>query len=209
MTKVQFITGLHGNEYMPTLAIASLGTKQIIGNPKALAAGKRYIDADLNSVFGLNGEGYEHQRAKELLASIDKHISIIDFHTFSAESEPFVIFVDTNCLSLAKKTGIRKLVYMKKNFKNGRALINFIPGVSVEVGSHNSSLSFDRTIQVVKNVDMDIESDEEFEVYEVYDILTQPGEYKNFQKFDDDFFPVLSGPNPYDFYGLKARLIDL
>lgn len=67
MNKVQFVTALHGNEYMPTLAIASLGCKQIIGNPKALAAGKRFIDADLNGVFGLNGKGYEHRRSKELL----------------------------------------------------------------------------------------------------------------------------------------------
>ncbi|MCD8526635.1 succinylglutamate desuccinylase/aspartoacylase family protein [Candidatus Woesebacteria bacterium] len=204
---IQFVTALHGNEYMPTLAIASLGLPQTIGNPKALAVGKRFIDADLNGVFGTHGEGYEYTRASELLQSIETSTPVIDFHTFSAESDPFAIFVDAHQFELAKKTGIKKLIYMKNNFKKGRALINHVTGVSVEVGTHTSPQSFEVTQQIVKNVLNENSMNHDVEIFEVYDTITQPGDYVNFQEYNNEFYPVLAGPNPYNFYGLKARRI--
>ncbi len=207
--QLQFVTALHGNEYMPSLAISSMGLPQTIGNPKALSLGKRYIDADLNGVFGTLGDGYEYTRAKELLKSLDKSTPVIDFHTFSAESEPFAIFVDVDQLDLAKRTGIKKLIFMKKNFKNGKALINHVPGISVEVGTHQSPKSFETTQQVILNLTVENTNKHEVEIYEVFDTINEPGNYINFQEFNNDFYPVLSGPNPYDFYGLKARRIDM
>lgn len=209
MTNIQFLTALHGNEYMPTLALASLGVPQTIGNPRALAAGKRYIDADLNGVFGARGKGYEHQRARELLEILDAKIPVIDFHTFYAESDPFAIFVDPDMLPLAKQTGVKKLVHMKKNFKKGHALINHVPGVSVEVGTHTSPQSFEMALRVVDHVRSETEPREEFEIFEVYDLITEPGEYRNFEEYNGEFYPILAGKNPYDFYGLKARIVHL
>ncbi|PWU23016.1 hypothetical protein C5B42_04385 [Candidatus Cerribacteria bacterium 'Amazon FNV 2010 28 9'] len=209
MNTIQIVTALHGNEYMPTLAVASTGISQIVGNPRALAIGKRFVDADLNGVFGAKGKGYEYKRSEDLLKLLNQEAPVVDFHTFSAESDPFAIFVDKAMLPFAKKTGIKKLIFMKKNFKNGRALINHIPGVSVEVGTHTSKEAFDTTLNVLSNVLAEEVQEDNSEVYEVFDIITEPGKYENFSLYNNDFYPVLAGSNPYDFYGLKAKKIEL
>lgn len=207
MKQYQLVTALHGNEYMPTLAIADLGLPQIVGNPRALAEGKRCIDADLNGVFGLKGDGYEHARAKELLKLITTDTPVVDFHSFSPESEPFAIYVDEAMLPLAKKLGVKNIVYMKLNYKQGKALLHMRPGVSVEVGKYTAPESYRLTQQIVANLQADVVPKMRHKIYEVYDIITKPGEYQNFRRHKEGFYPVLAGQQSYDFYGLKARKI--
>lgn len=207
MKNIQFVTAVHGNEPIPTLALASMGEKQIIGNPRALARGVRFIEKDFNASFGTGGNTYEERRARELVKSSDINHDIIDFHTFSCESEPFALIVEMTQLKLAKTLGVKHIVYMKHNIKAGHSLINYFPGVSVEVGSHRDPSGFALTQKIVKNVKAG--SPFVVKIYEVYDRITERGEYRNFVE-KDGFIPVLYGERSYDnqgFYGLKAREI--
>lgn len=83
------ITAVHGNEYIPTLVLASMGVEQVVTNPVALAKGVRYTEKDLNASFGTGGKTYEEERARELMEQLDTRASVIDFHTFSCKSDPF------------------------------------------------------------------------------------------------------------------------
>lgn len=209
MKKIQFVTALHGNERLPVLALASIAQKQIIANTKALSKNVRFVEKDLNASFGTGGNTYEEKRAEELLTLIDKKRFVIDLHTFSGVGDPFVIIVDLKMLSFAKRLGFKHVVFMKHNIKGGHALINFRNGVSIEMGNHNDPKVFQRVIRLVNNLKEKRKAFKRPKIYEVFDKITKPGNYVNFQKYKNDFIPVLSGENAYDFYGLKARIINI
>ena len=205
MKNLYYITAMHGDECMPTLALAATNIPQLIANPKALSIGKRWVDADLNASFGLRAKTYESRRAREVLGQIPKKAIVVDFHTTDTANVPFAIIVDPAMLSLALKTGLRHIVYMKHNIKKGHALINHRNGVSVEAGKHKDAQSFDTTLAVVKNLQRG--KLRKAGLYEVYGKLTKPGKYTNFKLHKDGFYPVLAGESSYNFYGLKARKV--
>jgi hypothetical protein len=206
MKKITYTAGLHGNEYMPVLALSSHKMEFLVGNPRALARGVRYCDRDLNASFGTQKQNYESKRAATLLRLIPKQSRVVDFHTSEGANHPFVIIVDTAMLPFARTLGVKRIVYMKHNIKGGRALINYRQGVSVEVGRHHEPQSFDRTIRIVQNVKSGRRLGRP-QLYEVYGKITKPGRYINFSKHRDGFIPVLSGEPAYTFYGLKARRV--
>lgn len=209
MTRLQFVTALHGNEPLPVLALASQGVRQVVANPKALATNKRFVEQDMNASFGTGGMRYEERRAREVLRQLRPLMSVIDLHTFSAASPPFAIIVDLKMLPLAKRLQLKHIVYMKHNIKAGHALINHVDGVSVEVGKHNDPISFHLALELVERLGRNDTLAIMSEVYEVYDIITTPGSYTNFSLHQEGFFPVLAGENAYNHYGLKARRMEV
>jgi len=202
--KYKFITGLHGNEPIPVIALAQMGVGQYVANSKALSAGKRFIDVDLNKSFSADGVGYEIERAKAILKDIEDFEIVVDLHTFSAESDPFAIVVEESMLALAIQTGMPYIVIMDYNIKNGHALINHRKGISVEVGQHNSFDSFKNAQNIYRNLNEKRDIKNKPDIFRVTDIISEPGEYINFKKTDQGFYPVLAGEKAYDFYGLKA-----
>lgn len=208
-TQLLYITAVHGNEYIPTLVLASMGVEQVVANPVALAKGVRYTEKDLNASFGTGGKTYEEERARELMEQLDTRASVIDFHTFSCKSDPFAIVVDLNQLPLASSLGVKHVVYMKHNIKGGHALINHHSGVSVEVGQHNDPASFNKTIEIVEQLEKNGIKPGKVRVYEVYGRIAKRGKYANFVE-EAGMVPVLYGERAYDnlgFYGLAAREI--
>lgn len=209
MKNYQFVTAVHGNEYLSTLALASVGVEQTVANPQALAKGMRYLEKDLNASFGTRGNSYEEKRARELVKILDSCKLVVDFHTFSCESEPFAIIVDLAMIPLASSLGVERVVYMKHNIKAGHSLINYCSGVSVEVGGHSDPISFETTLKIVRKLKKDGINPRKVRVYEVFGRIEEQGEYTNFVELNG-FFPVLYGERAYDdqgFYGLKAREI--
>lgn len=207
MNNFQFVSGVHGNEPLPILALASMGVKQLVANPKALAINQRFVDQDMNASFGTNGNSYEERRAREILRQIHLKKPVMDLHTFSAESPPFVIIVDLKMLALARRLNLKHIVYMKHNIKSGHALINHVNGISVEVGKHADPNSFRVSKQLIAHLQRNNLPRIKSRVYEVYDVIIHPGSYKNFVIHAEGFYPVLSGENAYNHYGLKARLL--
>jgi len=206
MKKIQVVTGLHGDERLPVLALASIGQKQIVANTKALAKNIRFVEKDLNSSFGTNGITYEEKRARQILNLIGISDLVIDLHTFSAKSEPFVIIVNLEMLSFAEGLGFNNIVFMKHNIKGGHSLINQRNGVSIELGNHNDTKSFERAVEVVNRLKGKKTRSLKIKLYEVFGIIEKPGKYVNFRKYKDGFIPILAGENAYDFYGLKAKI---
>lgn len=207
MRKIIFVTGLHGNERLPVLALAAIGQKQIVANPDAVAKNVRFVEKDMNASFGNGGETYEEKRARAILKIIDKEGLVIDLHTFSMKSKPFVIIVDLQMLNFAKSLGFENVVYMKFNIKSGHALINHRNGVSVELGSHTDPKSFERAIELVGEIKKKNNRVLKTKIYEVYAKIDRSGKYINFREHKDGFIPILAGGKSYDFFGLKARII--
>lgn len=85
------VAGTHGDEYgLGQLVHEALDryvpnqTYQLVGNPRAVELGKRFVDYDLNKSFGrATASGYEAERAQEIRELIDREgfTHIIDVHT--------------------------------------------------------------------------------------------------------------------------------
>lgn len=206
INKIIYIAGLHGDESAPLFALTSQHISVIAGNPKALLSHKRFIDSDLNASFGLEKRNYEFKRAKELLKLIPQKSYVVDFHTTTAKTEPFVIIVDQSMIRLAQMTGLKYIVIMKHNIKKGHALINYRKGISIETGNHGIEDSMTITLSIVHNIsNRKIRND--VRLFEVFDKITKFGKYSNFKYHQDGFFPVLAGEKAYPFFGLKAKEI--
>lgn len=200
---IRTVAGQHGNEKGPVRALESLGTEFILGNPKAGEANVRFIDQDLNASYGTNTDAYESTRAQEILNEISEDEVVIDFHTTSAKGPPFAILMDLHMLPLAERTGLSHAVLMTHNIKKGHALINARDGIAVEISGYDTEESFDTSLRVLRNLESGKSSP--LTLYEVYDLITELGEYENFVEHENGFFPVLVGEESYNFVGLKAR----
>lgn len=207
--KIVFVAGVHGNELMPIVALTRAGIPFVLANEASVLAGVRFLEEDLNAVFGVDRETCEAKRAKELLEIISPDSKVVDFHSAPVETEPFAIIVSLAMLSLACTLGVRHVVYMKYNVKAGHALINHRDGVSIEVGNHGDVSAIQRTREYAENVCGDKRP---VVLYEVYDRILKPGNYVNFQEYqegDEKFIPVLAGNRLYHGgYGLKARIVE-
>ncbi len=200
---IVFVAGLHGDERAPVNALEENGIPFILGNPLARKKNVRFTVRDLNASFGVRGSSYEVKRAAAILKKIKTGDLVVDFHTTSAGTVPFVIIVDEDMIPFAATAGLSRVVLMRHNIKKGHALINRRDGFSVEAGTHRSRASYRCALKVVKGVLARKRGP--VKVYEVYGIITKPGRYHNFRKHADGFIPVLAGEKAYDFYGLKAR----
>ena len=204
--KIIFVAGIHGNEKMPVKALTDSGIDFILGSPQAYEQDVRYTARDLNASFGFDDDSYESKRAKEILNEISEDAVVVDFHTTEKETTPFVIVVDEKMIPLAERTGLERVVIMKHNIKDGHALINYRNGISVEAGTHDDRKSYETTLKVVKNVQEN--KSHPMVLYEVYDVISEPGEYKNFKEHKDGFIPILANESEYErhgLFGLKAR----
>lgn len=102
------LAGVHGDErcgtkalekLLPTLEIEAGRVLFGYGNPRAISADKRFMEANLNRMFrrdDLIGErerkSYEYGRAQFLRKYLDQADALLDIHaSFTEESPPFII----------------------------------------------------------------------------------------------------------------------
>lgn len=204
--KYQIVTGIHGNEKVPVLALASVGVEQTVANSAALALGKRFIEKDMNSAFGTGGMTLEEIAASKLLNKLDQRRKVIDLHTTTGVDEPFAIIVDKSQADFAAGLGLNKIVMMKFNIKGGHALINYRSGVSVECGVHDTKTAFDNAVLLISRL---IEGPKMIKpvYYEVYGTIEKPGVYTNFVQHEAGFVPVFAMKNSYNNFGLMTRIV--
>lgn len=106
--------GIHGNETCGVKAIDNVLPKIKIdngrvlfgyGNPRAIAANKRYTEANLNRLFqpadrltDSERRSYEFERAQELIPYLDRSEALLDIHaSYTPKSRPFVICEPNAC----------------------------------------------------------------------------------------------------------------
>lgn len=205
---VSFVGAVHGDETTPYFGACEAGVPIICGNPRAAFERKRFIERDLNASFGTGSKDtLEERRAVELLKLLPSTRPVVDFHTFSCESEPFTVIVDRTQLPLAALVGIQKVVLMTYSIKAGHALINHRAGVSPEVGQHDSLKARETTLNVIESIRRG-QPLPALELYEVYGVIPERGDHKNFVPHPDGFIPVLAGERAYSHGGLMARRIE-
>lgn len=164
---------MHGNEDIGVYILNSIRTSQIskgtlrliIANPNALFNNVRFICEDLNRIFpgekdakNRRGEKGERDLAAKLLNVVGDPDFLVDLHTASTETEPFVILTkkEKQRLEFGERTGIQKIVLIES--KEGHSLVDFVRmGIGIELGLHDSVTAYNRGLQAVSNILVDLE----------------------------------------------------
>ena len=168
--------GLHGNEPAGVLALRRvLATLQetsprfsgemvaIVGNISALRAGRRYLERDLNRGWSpremeraeaLPGASAEDREQAELIAVLRTELGedrsdtrVIDLHTTSADSPPFLTLADTlRNRSFARRIDLPLVLGIEEQI-NGALLEVITAGgpvtLGIEAGQHEDPVSVD------------------------------------------------------------------
>lgn len=113
------VGGTHGNETLGIDIVESLRKKPIaniktlIGNPKAVSQGKRFIETDLNRSFGKELElTYEEQRATYIRNIASNYDVVLDFHNTQAPG-------NNTCFVGIERDGIINQVASALGFEQG------------------------------------------------------------------------------------------
>lgn len=162
LPRVIIIAAMHGNEpsglralleLKPILRAASAQMEGLvcglIGNFRALEHGRRFIDKDLNRMWGVNGKSKkcaETQEQLELQDLISKYLAgdgpryVLDLHTTSSDSPAFMSIADTEInRAFSANFDIPAIAGIERFIKG--ALLQYISdlghvGLAFEAGQH-------------------------------------------------------------------------
>ena len=173
---VVIIGAMHGNERIGVDVINMLknectpetihGTLTLIlGNPRAYEKNIRFIDEDLNRLFGENSkstenqETYEQQRAFELKPFLENANYLLDIHATIKPSIPFVFCENDEAhIELASLCNPEFIVSIGENFRLPELISstdNFVDshggiGITYESGWHKDPLAANEILKIAK-----------------------------------------------------------
>jgi hypothetical protein len=139
---ISIVCCMHGNETLGEEVVEQLHAtdfgiriRWVVANVQARKLMQRYIESDLNRSFPGNPNGtYEEQLAVQIANTIEGTQCVLDLHTTTANTAPFVIMTkpSENNRRIAAAVPIKKLVHIPKDLSKGKALIDIFPGAAIE-----------------------------------------------------------------------------
>lgn len=227
--KILLLASQHGNEPLGEMLFNHISKRYphllphlelTIGNPKAKAAGKRYLESDMNRSYDPALTTYEARRAQKVIDQINQHTYdiVLDLHTTVCVQPPCLIvseITDVNRQFL-KACTIDRIVRIRHPIV-GTSLIGVLPDtVSMEVANN------DVTPELLNLLACSIErfinrqtTTESVREYVIDELLMKASiseadasRLRNFEMSPHGFIPILVGNNSYkkntDYLGLKA-----
>lgn len=193
---VVIVGSMHGDEPVGKKAIDEINKQKIIfgtlitivANPKALAAGKRFIDDDLNRLFPGSPRGnYEQKIAAALSPILRQADYVLDIHSTTTNTVGAAIIKKKN-KKVKKFLAILcppKVVVMPKGIGD-KSLVNFCNGVSLEYGRHHDQKTYkksmDSILALLSSLGMIKEKTprhkDKTEYYSVYEAELKPAGFK-------------------------------
>ena len=153
--RVAIVGGLHGDEPAGERIVERLAerlpdpeatdaegvVRLIIANERALEAGVRYTDTDLNRAFpgDRDSDEYERALAPEIMDAVDDMDAVLAIHTSHSVPPPFAIYSELTDSVRRTVTGMPVDYVLDASGLRGTTLDSVIPHtVSVEVGHQGS-----------------------------------------------------------------------
>jgi len=158
--RVAIVGGLHGDEPAGERIVRRLadrlpepaettgeGTvRLIIANERALEAGVRYTDTDLNRAFPGDADSDEYERAlaPEIMDAVDGMDAVFAIHTSHSVPPPFAIYSELTDSVHRTVTGMPVDYVLDASGLRGTTMDSVVPHtVSVEVGRQGSQQAVD------------------------------------------------------------------
>lgn len=225
--KILIIGATHGNELLgPKLYSRMLTSRSsllenidfIIGNPRAYASRKRYMECDLNRSYHDKGKRYEERRAREIARYIEitKPDLVLDMHTTTCEQP--------NCLIVGNTEGGVKRRFLRASHITHVLQVQPLDSIVVlgdnvaayEVQNRNiTNVLLDDIICDLQRFVEDSAGFEKKKVFMMSDKIykkevskSDASAFVNFQLSPLGFVPIMTGENSYkkqtDYLGFKS-----
>jgi predicted deacylase len=227
--KILLLGSQHGNELLGDELYTHLTTHFsdllphitfIIGNPKAHAAGKRYIESDMNRSYDETLSTYEARRAAYIETYIENHAFdlVLDLHTTVCVQPPCLIIegvYDEN-IAFLKASSIDKVILMQHNIVRLSLIGKAKQTLSIEVSNKDiTSMFLNELCHDLRRYIMREAIAATKSVYPVTGLLlktevtsVQAKQLVNFSQSPLGFVPLLVGENSYKknthYLGFKA-----
>lgn len=175
---------------------------------------------------GNPGGNFEEKIAYHLTKIFKNFDYVLDLHSFSCQSDPFVIITKKTAqhLRLAKAARIRKVVFMSPALASGKALIDHCRcGISVEAGRHSQKNTYEQAGALTRNILAELgflrrrkRSEIRISYFQIKDVFLKKTKKERLEKEIKNFKLVRKGGlvatgkkrrflAPYDFYPILAR----
>ena len=207
------VGGVHGDEVVGARVVKSLRDRAcptpcawqlrlLLGNPRALLAGTRYVDSDLNRAFGPEAvaHGYEASRAATICAALGEPAVCLDVHQTHCDTPPLAVVRDTPAhLALARALGLRVAVVDAGRIYGATMLADWVDargglGLTLESGRADSEEAEVAARAVVTRlIERDWDPGADIRVYAVRAVLRAPWSGFHFQRALGNGSPVRSG----------------
>ena len=158
---VAVVVGVHGDEPCGVRAVERLlaespavlaPVKLVVANERALDAGVRYVDADLNRSFTDEVPADAHERRlAERLADEIRGCTVLSVHSTQSHADPFAISsgVDAPVQSVVPALSVSALVDTG-NFGDGRIFAADADIVEIEAGLQGSEAAAENAFRLVR-----------------------------------------------------------
>lgn len=215
-----FVGATHGNETIGVKILKRLEREKIIneddwivGNPKALDKGKRYIESDLNRVFPGSNSGvtYEERRAAEIMERAQTYRYAVDIHGTNDNTRIFIIVSNPTVenIAMAECFDIPRIVLWPSTSSRITGSFNqFVQcGIEIECGPQNNKKIQQELIRVLSQYVRGTKPSQLKQYFQVYGKLKQykgARGFKSFQKVEvnnEQFYPLLVDRYP----GIKCH----
>lgn len=233
---VYFTVGVHGNEHSPVNAAKRVLNQDqyLVCNPQALQINRRFVESDLNRSFpGVQGMTLEERIAQKLIKLLANKPLVLDVHTATCATPPFIITTNLSekHIDLVRRTGIKKVVLMSREFGAGKSLIDFAQtGISLESGREKSTKTQEIIEKIIFKTIANQSTKTSLDIFEVVKtmvkskpkelLLTEVRSFKLIKvgtiitnlgrKAEFDFYPVLARSKNYpNFLCLMVKKINL
>lgn len=212
---VGIVGGMHGDEPDGAAAVEALLAPEhpiwaacedtvllAIGNPEARAARVRFIDRDLNRLFGpepVEGGGVEVARARvlrEALAGVDV---LVDLHQTHRPIPPLAVMRDTpRHRDLAASLGLRTAVTQARLVYGDTMLSDLVDvrggvGLTVETGQAGTALAREVAESTVSRLLTAAHATAPLSVFRIEAVLESPGPDLRFRRLLVNGAPVAAG----------------
>lgn len=217
MRNILFISATHGDEgfsvdvlddMQRTYDPVEYGYDWIIGNPRALEYGARFVNKDLNRVApgDPNSRYYEDRRAAEIIRLSQKYDAVIDIHGSVADCGIVTIipYPTADNLALSKSIPVERSVvwYAEESSTCGPLTQHTLcPAVEIECGpKDNESIKANLKELVGKIIvanlagQSDAVSQELYTVYgvEMGEFDENVADFREVTRSDESFYPFMS-----------------
>ncbi|WP_439027343.1 succinylglutamate desuccinylase [Haloarchaeobius sp. DT45] len=124
--------------------------KFVVANEEAVAAGRRYIDEDLNRAFpgAPDADTHEGRLAADLLDEL-AGLRVLDLHSTRSTAEPFALYQRTTpeTFHVLERAGVDRAVDI--SYVPG-GLVGYLDGVAVECGLKGSAAAVDAAERIIR-----------------------------------------------------------